>query len=330
MSFDGRFLRVNPGREHLGAYTLTARATDAHGEYVDTLFDLTVGADLSGGDGDDNLLGFDSDDVLEGGDGSDTLDGVAGMDRLLGGAGDDELRFSQDGQWSAYEAWNVGDKDHVIDGQRITVAPRLKSFDYFDGGEGTDRLVMTEHSDALFLRDIYGSQIADSTRISGIEQIEAGAGDDLVDLTSRSDVYGDVTVDGGSGHDILWSNAGNDLLNGGSGDDNLDGGRGADTLNGGDGSDYLYGRLGADVLTGGSGSDLFVYSEIAHSSGRYGKDRITDFVSGEDKVDVSELYLSPGLLRFQVDGDLTTVSSLFYDFELQVNGSISVEDFIFV
>jgi Ca2+-binding RTX toxin-like protein len=64
-----------------------------------------------------------------------------------------------------------------------------------------------------------------------------------------------VTLEGGSGNDVLWSNAGNDVLFGDAGDDALDGGSGNDELYGGSGQDHLYGRTGNDQLIGGEGND---------------------------------------------------------------------------
>jgi Ca2+-binding RTX toxin-like protein len=92
-------------------------------------------------------------------------------------------------------------------------------------------------------------------RISGIEIIDAGAGNDVVDLTSRLYDYGDVTILGGSGNDYLWSSAGNDMLYGGEGNDDLFGGAGNDTLYGDDGNDVIKGAQGNDTIDGGAGND---------------------------------------------------------------------------
>lgn len=60
-------------------------------------------------------------------------------------------------------------------------------------------------------------------------------------------------------------------------------------LNGGGGNDTIIGGLGDDTMTGGSGSDVFKFT-TAFSSG----DRITDFQSGVDKIDLSELNINEG------------------------------------
>ena len=78
--------------------------------------------------------------------------------------------------------------------------------------------------------------------------------------------------------------AGNDLLNGGSGNDTLVGGAGNDTLIGG---------LGKDVMTGSAGKNVFVFVSAKDSSvDKAGRDVITDFKSGQDKIDLSALSKS--------------------------------------
>jgi Ca2+-binding RTX toxin-like protein len=66
-------------------------------------------------------------------------------------------------------------------------------------------------------------------------------------------------------------------------DDSLYGGARSDTLIGGEGDDLLSGGKGADSLTGGGGSDIF------RLSGENKTDRITDFVSGEDHIQLDHL-----------------------------------------
>jgi Ca2+-binding RTX toxin-like protein len=74
-------------------------------------------------------------------------------------------------------------------------------------------------------------------------------------------------------------------INGSAGADILKGGSGADAINGSAGADIIRGGGGGDVLNGGAGSDTFVYgdgdSTILHW------DVITDFQTGQDKLDIS-------------------------------------------
>jgi Ca2+-binding RTX toxin-like protein len=65
----------------------------------------------------------------------------------------------------------------------------------------------------------------------------------------------------------------------------VQGGGAADTLVLGSGADRIEAGGGADILTGGRGGDLFVYSALSDSSSA-DIDTITDFHSGQDRVDV--------------------------------------------
>jgi Ca2+-binding RTX toxin-like protein len=79
-----------------------------------------------------------------------------------------------------------------------------------------------------------------------------------------------MTIDGGSGNDLLTGGSarsviiggtGNDALYGGAGDDVLLGGDGNDDLCGGDGNDVLVGGNGNDILAGGDGRDVIIGSQ---------------------------------------------------------------------
>jgi cysteinyl-tRNA synthetase, unknown class len=93
-------------------------------------------------------------------------------------------------------------------------------------------------------------------------------------------IYGTLDrdcIDGGNGNDKIWGNDGNDRLLGGRGDDRL------------------AGDQGNDKLTGGSGRDTFVYENFAPQD--LGRDRITDFEVGTDKIELHlDIFsqLSPG------------------------------------
>ena len=130
-----------------------------------------------------------------------------------------------------------------------------QSQDIFNGGAGIDTLVGTGSADAILLDDTRSGAQQSGPRLSGIEIINAGAGDDVVDLTSTRYSYGDVTIDGGSGNDVLWSSQGNDVLLGGSGNDRMDGGAGKDYLVRRQRRRRLFGGFMEDILQGGSGDD---------------------------------------------------------------------------
>lgn len=76
-------------------------------------------------------------------------------------------------------------------------------------------------------------------------------------------LYGDAggnVIDALSGNDIIYGLDGNDELSGSDGNDDLYGGQGNDFLYGGDGNDFLVGDQGSDLLDGGEGVDTVSYS----------------------------------------------------------------------
>jgi VCBS repeat-containing protein len=71
----------------------------------------------------------------------------------------------------------------------------------------------------------------------------------------------------------------------------LFGGAAADTLKGGALADLLHGAMGADTLRGGGGADVFRYQAVTESNA-LGRDHITDFTPGTDKIDLGAIDAS--------------------------------------
>ena len=82
---------------------------------------------------------------------------------------------------------------------------------------------------------------------------------------------------------------------GGPGADSLSGNKAANRLEGGGGADNIGGGRGVDSLIGGSGGDIFVFSSLGDSESyshrsdgkKKAPDKLADFKSGEDRIDVS-------------------------------------------
>ena len=237
LAFDAttRTLSGTPDAGSQGSLSLAVRATDSGGASAEIPFTLTVQPALNR-----VLTGGSGNDALTGGGGNDILAGGLGADLLRGGAGDDTFLLSADGAWRAgFGRRNDGSPGHAGSFAIVSIKGRIASWDAFDGGSGSDLLVGTAGNDIIVLDDAYSpSPNGLQPRFAGIETIRAGAGDDVVDLTSVRWGYGDVTVDGEAGNDVLWASSGNDTLLGGAGNDTLDGCFGRDSMAGGTGNDF--------------------------------------------------------------------------------------------
>ena len=126
---------------------------------------------------------------------------------------------------------------------------------------------------------------------------------DLVSGAARGDQF-DVVILGTSGGDTFDETGSTEAyyINGGMGDDVLTGGRVNDFLVGGAGNDRLNGREGNDSFIGGAGADVFIFT------GAPGSDRILDFVSGTDKLDLSAYGITSANVSTAASGADTIIS----------------------
>jgi len=227
---------------------------------------------LSGSDGSDNLIGGAGDDFLLGGNDDDYLDGFTGTDYMAGGAGNDTFQYTADAVWGdGFVLSALGSTAAFA--TLVALDGKNRNFDSFQGdtddfgvvgATGFDIITMTSGHDVLVLSDLLSPILGDAlVRVSNIDQYDAGAGDDVIDLS------GGVHI--------------GTILNGGTGNDALAGSSGDDTLNGGDDNDYLSGGLGGDILVGGSGDDTYFYNLGD------GSDVITES-SGTDRI-----VMGPGI-----------------------------------
>ncbi len=292
---------------------------------------------VEGGQGSDSLRGWGGNDTLIGGDGNDDLQGWNGADSLVGSAGDDRLLGGEgndvlvDGLGSDYIDAGVGDDSIFIEnGDSLQSTENLENLrttmsddvlldaltadhvvytTVIDGGSGFDVVNYGDANDAIFLHDNISAfhnsvQIAvdfngnaGRARLSGLEEINLGGGNDVLDLHSEVystgvdtlRIFGESGDDfirgsgrvehvfGGAGNDVVYGGGGADLIRGGHGVDSLFGGDGADTLEGGDGWDLLDGGQGFDHIWGGSGYDRILAGASADRV--YGGDG-NDWISG--------------------------------------------------
>ena len=234
---------------------------------------------------------------------------------------------SAGGVWnSSYAAQHCGILD-LWEGTQESVSLWGKNIlaDTFEGcSSDMNILVLTDDSngDALFVDDIYtalpGTVTEQQSRIARINEIRAGAGDDIVDMTSQRFAYaGDgVKIYGGSGDDIIWANNGENKLFGDAGNDRLVGGTDNDVMMGGNGNDSMHGGGGEDLfcfgagwgadrveqLSGGSVTLWFAEGEEAQWDGA-----TLTYTDGSNSVTVSGISADAVTLKFGDD------DSLLYD-----------------
>lgn len=287
---------------------------------------------LYGGPGNDRIFGEEGDDIIFGGEGEDFLSGGPGNDIIFGGTGDDiihgdegnDILYGEEGNDVIYG----GDGDDLIfdgpgadivyggPGDDIIVAAMDGDDDFYDGGDGHDRLDYTAATLGIHLDIDAGTaksiEIGNDT-ITGFEEIATGAGDDVI-------------VDGAGRH-IILAGAGDDyvIASMDGADDIYDGGEGCDTLDysaaeqclvidlvhgqasgieigtdsisgfeiviaGGGNDHFLLGSQGA-VLTGGAGENTFEFLAPPPEERRDAVTfEITDFKVG-DKLKLKEFKL---------------------------------------
>jgi Ca2+-binding RTX toxin-like protein len=142
----------------------------------------------------------------------------------------------------------------------------------------------------------------------------------LVNITTSEGANDSLVVNGGGGNDVLAAStlpAGVTTLtlDGGTGDDILLGGAGADRLLGGDGNDFVDGNRGDDVAFLGAGDDVFQWdpgdgSDIVE--GQDGVDRL-DF-NGANVAEHIDISANGGRVRFT--RDIATITMDLNDVEL--------------
>ncbi len=194
---------------------------------------------------------------------SNTVEHMAkdgGIHHLLSDSdyGQDVFFAKADSKWTGkYVARHEGSLEAGWEGtgMSVSLAGKNRICDIFTGSEAPSALYLTDSldGDALFIDDIYSALPEgeeQQARISNLNSIYSGAGDDIIDLTSkRFRCSGDgIAIYGGDGNDVIWASHGVNRLFGDGGDDSIVGASGNDVLVGGAGNDTLYGEGGNDIF----------------------------------------------------------------------------------
>jgi Ca2+-binding RTX toxin-like protein len=199
---------------------------------------------------------------IEGNEKSNTLDGGSQADTISGHAGNDTLNGG-------------GENDVLFGGSGADVLNGGSGFDfaaYFDGG-----------SQGVTVNLATGRAVDAFGELDTLSSIEGVSGTEVRDTVTGSNTA--------------------ERINGRGGNDDLFGGGGGDTISGGGGDDTISGGVGADILTGSFGADTFKYFGIGDSTtSPSGRDIITDFATGVDRIDVSS-----------IDADVTATGNQAFD-----------------
>ncbi|MDD2885727.1 MAG: VWA domain-containing protein [Dechloromonas sp.] len=312
---DGTTLTARVVATDAAATTLSTNVTIGNAQYNDYLY---------GGSGNDTLFGGKGEDFIDGGSGTDAVSygqsggavtvslavttaqntGALGFDTLksieniFGSAFSDTLTGSSANNLIRGENGNDTIKggtgnDRLEGGDGVDTLYGEVGVDILVGGLGNDTYVINlTASGALEDSVIETSTVSteiDTIRLSGTSTNTTAA---TISLSSSSlvnverlDALGSgasmLNLNGNTLANTLTGNSANNLIRGYSGNDSLLGAAGNDTLDGG---------VGKDTLSGGSGNDVFDFnsiSEMGITSSTW--DVISDFVRGQDKIDLSTI-----------------------------------------
>lgn len=205
----------------------------------------------------ENVAGGAEKDRLFGDGGANVLLGNGGNDYLDSRGGNDTLEGG-----TGNDKLSSGGGDDNLLGQEGNDTIYLGSGnDLIDGGPGKDRIIVS------------GSRPATIDLAQTTAQ-DTGFGTDIILNVERAT--------GGHGNDRLTGNDARNDLRGNGGDDTIAGGAGADRLEGGPGADHLHGSIDLSA-------EPFVLSSAGASRAGSGRDVIHDFLSGIDRIDLSDL-----------------------------------------
>ncbi|MDP3846981.1 MAG: hypothetical protein Q8R10_11240 [Pseudomonas sp.] len=277
-----------------------------------TIATNAIGSEYSnviiGNENNNQLFGLLGNDTLNGGSGADTMNGAEGNDTyyidnaadvIVETSGIDSVISYLNGHLlgAGLENLTLANSATVLTATGNSLANKITGNNYnntLNGGAGADTM------SGGVGNDIY---IVDNALDQTIEGINAGTDSVLASSSYKlSSNLENLTLSGSAG----IAGAGNELTNslqGNIGNNRLLGYLGNDTLNGAAGNDTLIGGAGSDTLTGGTGNDSFAFDSLQ------GTDRITDFVTGQDKLTFSLSTLRIGDGDTVIDGALMRSAS---------------------
>ena len=192
--------------------------------------------------GEDTIRGFAGGDLLFGGDDADDLDGGDEADLLVPGSGGDTKGDKAAG--------GAGDDTIVVidvtRGGEFAVVPTGTAKDLYDGGLGTDTLLL----------DADLARVALNNATLGAYGLDDAIGFEIAVLAGGGS-NNEILAGTFSGRTVIRGRDGHDTLVGGTASDWIDGGEGNDSLTGNAGDDELHAGTGNNQLRGGVDDDAY-------------------------------------------------------------------------
>lgn len=197
----------------------------------------------------------------------ETIHGTSVNDIIYGSSGDDHL-FGLAGNNTIY---GYAGNDWLFDGPGTNVLV---------GGQGDDNYVVSNSATTIV-----------ENSGEGYDTVYATASYTLSANLEALQIYGaGLTAKGNDQGDSIFGDSSNASR--------LIGGKGADYIVGGAGADTIAGGGGADLMYGGGGNDVFVFNAASDAAPGGTLTTIGDFVSGQEKIDLSALTPAGHSLTF--------------------------------
>jgi len=290
-----------------GAQTTAFEFEDIYyrlGNASDNLFDLngiTKEARLQGGAGDDVFrLGYNGANYVDGGTDTDRVDYT--------GAGSDPITIT----WSSATQASDGRGGTLLNIESFTlgsgadtvhISPDVDATYHGRGGSNTvDYSALPDESEIILTEYQAGYMTDDLGNTLWNFQTVQATGSNSYEIEYNG--TRGISIETGSGADIIYGGDGADVLDGGEGDNELHGGAGNDALYGAgilygdDGNDFLSGE---GILYGGNGDDRF----DTNSGVVYGGSGVDRYFLG-DTSDYAEIHDDGGIIHVQIHYSLPT------------------------
>jgi len=216
------------------------------------------------------------------------LIGGGGMDRLIGGA--------------AHNVFSFIDPNDIVAGELLTGNSVLDEI-WISIGSYDFSVATLTNVEALNFLDSNATATFSGNQIGTglIASVSGGLSNAVQNLVvnGQSINLNGVNFFNWKAEDTIQINgtAGADTLIGSTKNDSIGGGLSNDTLNGGNGNDILTGGMGKDMLDGGVDADHDVFDFNLKGESKKGawRDILSNFTSGVDEIDVSDIDAKTGI-----------------------------------